>query len=235
MLHLSDLECQSNFISTNREPAHLVISIHSFFLSLNPSSSSATMAFPLSETESPYPRYRQDPTEVDANGDQENRQPSPLSIIDRDGSVLFEKTELDLRTDIICRNDVEMLQQCLNAALGPSKSRALKTLLRILSSSQRKVEGSRHCKPFWLTTLKSMVPLKESGFQIAESIYYLPLPNGAVCRWCDSSLTTSHYMPISRSEARMGKVRYCLVLILEEQELLITSATRKSALTITRL
>ncbi|KAG7404973.1 2-5A-dependent ribonuclease [Fusarium oxysporum f. sp. rapae] len=74
------------------------------------------MASPLSETESPYQRYRRDPTEVDANGDQENWQPSPLSIIDRDGSVLFERTELDLRTDIICQNDVEMLQQYLNAA-----------------------------------------------------------------------------------------------------------------------
>ncbi|KAJ9416773.1 ankyrin repeat-containing domain protein [Fusarium oxysporum] len=74
------------------------------------------MTSPLSETESPYQRYRRDPTEVDANGDQENWQPSPLSIIDRDGSVLFERTELDLRTDIICQNDVEMLQQYLNAA-----------------------------------------------------------------------------------------------------------------------
>ncbi|CAG7562028.1 unnamed protein product [Fusarium equiseti] len=74
------------------------------------------MASPKSDSESPYHRYRRDPTEIDADGNQGDWRPSPLRIIDRDGSVLFEWPELDLRTDIILANDVEMLQQYLDAA-----------------------------------------------------------------------------------------------------------------------
>ncbi|KAH7183620.1 ankyrin repeat-containing domain protein [Fusarium flagelliforme] len=74
------------------------------------------MSGPLPKSESLYQKYRRDPTEIDADGHQENWQASPLKIIDRDGSVLFERTHLSLRTDIILANDVEMLRQYLNAA-----------------------------------------------------------------------------------------------------------------------
>lgn len=74
------------------------------------------MSDPLPKSESLYQRYRRDPTEIDENGHRENWQASPLKIIDRDGSVLFERTQLSLRTDIILANDVEMLRQYLDAA-----------------------------------------------------------------------------------------------------------------------
>ncbi|KAI1061432.1 hypothetical protein LB507_011257 [Fusarium sp. FIESC RH6] len=67
-------------------------------------------------SESLYLRYRHDPTEIDADGNQRDWRPSPLRIIDRDSSVLFEWPDFDLRTDIILANDVEMLRQYLDAA-----------------------------------------------------------------------------------------------------------------------
>ncbi|KAF4960231.1 hypothetical protein FSARC_10544, partial [Fusarium sarcochroum] len=74
------------------------------------------MTFPLPEAESPYKRFRQHPNELDEDGYQISSLPSPLSIIDRDGSVLYEDGQFYLRTRIISRNDVTLLEQYLAIA-----------------------------------------------------------------------------------------------------------------------
>lgn len=71
-------------------------------LLLHPNQPSITMNSPLlPETDSPYRAFRRGPNECDEDG---NRPWAPMTMIDRDGSILFETEFFDLRSEIIRRN-----------------------------------------------------------------------------------------------------------------------------------